>query len=136
VRLVEGKNPVRVVIDRTLSLSLSKKIFKQGDTVFVFNELKDHVESFIHFKQIDFSLPVLPQVLKILASKGIQSVIVEGGPNTLQQFIEQGLWDEARIFTAPVKLQSGKPSPAISGQLIKSEAIDDDKLKVVVNSRG
>ena len=135
VRLAEGKNPARVVIDRTLSIPASKKIFARNASVFVFNEMEQKIDSSIHFEQIDFSQPVLPQVLQRLASRNIQSVIVEGGPNTLHQFVEQNLWDEARVFTAPVKLGSGKSAPALSGQLVKEQMIAGDKLRVTLNSK-
>lgn len=134
VRLVEGKNPARVIIDRTLSLPPSKKVFYQNAPVYVFNELKHLHGAGIHFEQVDFNKPVLPQVLKNLASKNIQSIITEGGPNTLQQFIEQNLWDEARIFTAPNKLASGKPSPKLSGLIINEQMIGGDKLQVAINN--
>ena len=133
VRLIEGRNPARIVIDRTLSLPLSHKIFLPGAPVYVYNELKEHKDGDIHFESINFSIPVLPQVLKSLVMHHIQSVIVEGGPATLQHFINENLWDEARVFTAPVKLNSGKPSPKLPGQIAKEEGIGGDGLKLFIN---
>ena len=133
VRLVEGKNPARIVIDRNLSLPSSKKIFKPNASVFVFNGLKEQAEGNIHFEQVDFNQLVFPQILKSLASKHIQSIIVEGGPATLQHFVDANLWDEVRVFTAPVKLGSGKASPKITGQLLKEEMIGGDRLKIILN---
>ncbi len=134
VRLIEGRNPARVIIDRSLSLPASKKIFHDNASVFVYNDLKEQVDGHTHFIQIDFEQPVLQQVLKNMAVKNIQSVIVEGGPATLQHFIDENLWDEARVFTASVKLGVGKASPKITGELLKEEWIGDDKLKYISNT--
>ena len=133
VRLVEGKNPARVVIDRTLSLPVTQKLFAPNAPVFIYNELQQYSDSKIHLEKIDFNQSVLPQVLNSLASKSIQSIIVEGGPFTINQFIEQNLWDEARIFTAPVKLEEGKAALKLTGRLLHEEKIEGDRLRVILN---
>ncbi len=38
-------------------------------------------------------------MLSSLYENEIQSVLVEGGAKTLQSFIDQNLWDEARVIT-------------------------------------
>jgi diaminohydroxyphosphoribosylaminopyrimidine deaminase/5-amino-6-(5-phosphoribosylamino)uracil reductase len=134
VRLVEGKNPARIVIDRTLSIQSSKKIFNPNASIFLFNEIEQYSDSKIHFEKIHFNEPVLPQVLKSLHAKQIQSIIVEGGAHTLNQFIEQNLWDEARIFTAPVKLEGGKASPKLTGKLLTEEKLGNDRLRFLLNN--
>lgn len=52
----------------------------------------------------------LPKVLKELAGRGLTSVLVEGGANVLGQFLEQGLWDELRLFIAPKVFGSSEKS--------------------------
>lgn len=44
---------------------------------------------------------------------GIQSLLVEGGQQTLQSFIDQGLWDEAYVEASPQPLGSGVPEPRL-----------------------
>lgn len=46
----------------------------------------------------------LAALLGDLYRQGITSLLVEGGPNVLQQFIDSNLWDAARVETAPVRL--------------------------------
>ncbi len=46
-----------------------------------------------------------------LYSMGVQSLLVEGGQQTLQSFIDQGLWDEAYAECSPQPLGSGIPEP-------------------------
>ena len=134
VRLTEGKNPARVVIDRTLAIPPSKKIFAPNAPIIIYNQLEQYSDSKIHFEKVDFDLPVLPQILQSLASKNIQSIIIEGGPNTLQRFIDLNLWDEARIFIAPVRLGDGKASPILAGDLRAEKQMGGDKLRVILNN--
>ena len=134
VRLVEGKNPIRLVIDRNLDLPATKKIFSSSGIVHIYNASQKFVDHNIHFDVIDFNQPVLPQVLRSLYTKGVQSIIVEGGPTTLQHFIDQQLWDEARIITAPINLNMGKRSPQISGQLLQQSQAGKDSIKVLLQT--
>lgn len=46
----------------------------------------------------------VPEMLHRLRAEGVTSLLVEGGPALLRSFIECGMWDEARIEVAPVKL--------------------------------
>ncbi|MCX6199972.1 MAG: bifunctional diaminohydroxyphosphoribosylaminopyrimidine deaminase/5-amino-6-(5-phosphoribosylamino)uracil reductase RibD [Bacteroidetes bacterium] len=133
-RLWPGKNPVRIVIDRKLSLPADRKIFSATAKTFVFNEVENKTDASTDFIQIDFSKNVLEKVMKHLQANEIQSIIIEGGPDTLQHFISQNLWDEARIFTTPHQLKAGKPSPTISGFVIEEAEIETDKLKIIINS--
>lgn len=53
--------------------------------------------------------------LEALYSRGITSVLVEGGAELLQAFIDAGLWDMARVEVSPELLGEGVPAPVISG---------------------
>lgn len=55
----------------------------------------------------------LDEIMAILHDRKIQSVIVEGGKKTLEHFIEQDLWDEARILTGDQKWGRGLPAPKL-----------------------
>ena len=65
------------------------------------------------FTGLDFSKPVIPQVLDWLYAEKCQSLIVEGGRATLQSFIDAGMWDEIRVETAPVTVSDGTPAPQL-----------------------
>ncbi len=65
------------------------------------------------FPGLDFSRPVIPQILEWLYNEKCQSLIVEGGAKTLQSFIDAGLWDEIRVETAPVTVTEGTPAPKL-----------------------
>ncbi len=52
-------------------------------------------------------------LLDSLYERGLQTLLVEGGARTLQSFIDDGLWDEARVEEAPVELGQGVAAPTI-----------------------
>lgn len=133
-RLWEGKNPLRLVIDRNLVLPKVKKIFNTEANTIVFNEIKNETDGNVQYQKIDFSTNVIQQILATLYKFNIQSVTVEGGPDTLHHFVEQNIWDEARIFTTPHLLKTGKLAPKISGRLIEETEIATDVLKIYTNT--
>lgn len=58
----------------------------------------------------------LTQLIADLYQQGVQSLIVEGGLQTLDSFIKAGLWDEIRVETAPVTVTHGTPAPHLPSQ--------------------
>jgi diaminohydroxyphosphoribosylaminopyrimidine deaminase/5-amino-6-(5-phosphoribosylamino)uracil reductase len=63
----------------------------------------------------------------------IQSIIVEGGKKTLQNFIDNNFWDESRIFTAQIKLNDGVTSPELNSKSQMVKNFDGDELKFYFN---
>ena len=55
----------------------------------------------------------IPELLQHLYEKGVQSLIVEGGRQTLQSFIDDNLWDEIRAETAPKIITDGTRAPQL-----------------------
>lgn len=55
----------------------------------------------------------LPTLLQELLQQGYYRIMVEGGPQLLQQFIKAGLWDAARVEVAPFALGQGVPAPQL-----------------------
>jgi diaminohydroxyphosphoribosylaminopyrimidine deaminase/5-amino-6-(5-phosphoribosylamino)uracil reductase len=133
VRLCEGRNPLRIVIDNRLQLPANLNLFDRKTPTLVCNSLKNHPDGNPAFIKIDFEKEIVPQILSYLHSLNILSLIVEGGRKTLESFINAGLWDEAFIFTGNIKFGDGTKAPSISGAIIRSEKIDDDKLVVYKN---
>ena len=85
----------------------------------------------IRFHRIDFSDKTVPNICRVLYEENIQSVLVEGGSQTLQSFIDAKLWDEARIFTGASFFEKGIPSPRISGKTIMRESMMSDILSIL-----
>jgi len=98
-RLWTGNSPVRLVIDMHLRLPVSLHIFDQQQKTVIFNSLKqEHNGNNLYYK-IREDENVIDQVTTACYKLAIQSVLVEGGADLLQSFINENKWDEARIIT-------------------------------------
>jgi diaminohydroxyphosphoribosylaminopyrimidine deaminase/5-amino-6-(5-phosphoribosylamino)uracil reductase len=135
VRYSDGKSPKRVVIDRKLKLNKNLNIFDQSVDTLIFNEVETRIDGKNKYIALeDFGRYVPQYILYQLYMQDIQSVIIEGGAHTLNTFIETGLWDEARIFTGPVNLESGIKAPRINGIIEEEVLSGTDCLTILVNS--
>lgn len=124
-----GENPVRVVLDKNLRLPQDLAIFNsEAKTIVITAEEKENSES-IHFEKIDFSKPIAQQICEVLYKHNLQSLIVEGGQQTLQTFIDEDLWDEAFVFEGNVIFKNGTKAPSLKNKEITSAtAIEKDQL--------
>lgn len=134
VRNIEGKQPLRIVLDRNLSLDNSLNLFNNDAPTWVINEKKEAAVDNLYYTQLPFDDNLLAGVLERLYNAKILSLIVEGGAVLLQSFIDKGLWDEARIFTGTASLQEGIKAPQLKYRehVIKTP-IADDVLNVYTN---
>lgn len=128
-----GKSPLRIVLDNQLRLPKTLAVFKKDYPTLTFNAIKNEEQTNLQFIKINFENVVF-EILKYLHQNQIQSVIVEGGSMILNSFINDGLWDEARIFKSQVNLNDGVKAPTISGRLTNTFQIENDILEVLVNS--
>lgn len=134
VRHCEGTNPIRLVIDNKLRLPKNLHLFDKNVKTLVFNSIKDEENGNMEFIKINFDKNIIPQVLKTLYIKRIQSVIIEGGKQLLDSFIQQNLWDEVFRFVGNSKFNSGIKAPVVSRPVFESEEFDSDKLHIYKNS--
>lgn len=108
-----GKSPVRVLLDRNLSVPSTCRLFDGSVKTLVFTErIADNSEN-LEYVTIDFSLPVIPQILRELANRKLDSLLVEGGAKLINSFIESALWDVARIERSPFCLGGGVAAPRL-----------------------
>lgn len=128
-----GQDPVRVIIDRQLQLSDSFHVFDKQIQTLCYNLKKSEERKGLSFIKLD-EQSFLSEMLQDLHKRGIQSVLIEGGPALLELLLAKGLWDEARIFTAPKTFGEGLQAPRSKGKLWKSQQIFEDRLDVFVNS--
>ena len=109
-----GKNPVRLVIDKNLTLPKNISLFDGKIPTIVFTQKEcNNPSSPTEYIQLDFNRDILPQIMDILYQRKLQSLLVEGGSILLQSFISSGLWDEAYIETSPTQLGQGVKAPII-----------------------
>ncbi|HEY0900299.1 MAG TPA: bifunctional diaminohydroxyphosphoribosylaminopyrimidine deaminase/5-amino-6-(5-phosphoribosylamino)uracil reductase RibD [Sphingobacteriaceae bacterium] len=134
VREWEGRNPIRIIIDRKLELPPNLHVFDQSQTTIVFNEIKTATEGKIKFLEVeDFDHYLVQLIAYQLYIMDVQSVIVEGGTKILSLFLQAGLWDEARVFTGPQTWGEGLQSPVISGSPAEEIEIGPDRLAIFYN---
>ena len=133
-RLWPGKSPKRIVIDRNLELSKDLHVFDNSVQTIVFNAIKTDFEDKIKYISLeDFDRFVPQYIMFQLYLQDIQSVIIEGGAHTLNSFITEGLWDEARIFTGKTLLADGIKAPVCFGNKIEKNMVGDDSLQIIYN---
>ena len=131
VREIKGDNPIRIVIDKDLKLSKNLNLFNSESKTIIFNKIKSYNTSYSNYIKINFN-NLINNILEELYKQNIQSIIIEGGTKTLQSFINDNLWDEARIFTANKKLVDGVKVPTIEGKIISEKKIGVDKLRIII----
>ncbi len=102
-----GKNPVRIYLDANHKIDTSFAITNsESKTICLCAEFPLNPIDQIIYKKIDFNdLPA--EVNRICVEENIQSIIIEGGSQTLQQFMDTELWDEARVFKSDAILKEG-----------------------------
>ena len=133
-RLWKGKNPKRILIDRDLKVPESAAIFNDEAETIVFNALETQWTTQKKIIALENFPLYLPQnILYQLYLMDVQSILVEGGSKTLQAFIDAGVWDEARVFVAEAIWQRGIPSPLLNGEIISSQKVGRDTLRIVKN---
>ena len=112
VREYVGSNPTRLVIDSQLQISDSLNVYSEDAPTIVFNRLKDGQEKNIEFVKINETST--KNILDELYKRNIQSVFVEGGSRTLQYFIIDNVWDEARVIVGKKSFKEGYKAPVIN----------------------
>lgn len=111
VRHVKGRNPIRVAIDMSLkSEGLELEFNKPGQRTILLNGKKDLMNGDLEYHKINDNS--VQSIIRKLHELRIGSVVIEGGPELLNSFIEQGLYDEIRVFKSKTKtLGQGIPAP-------------------------
>jgi len=134
VRDWAGNNPIRVVIDAKNRIPKDRHVFNnQIKTLIICSEKFSADQENLIFEVIDFKQNVALGILDVLYKHQIQSVIIEGGRQTLQTFIDSDLWDEARVFKGNVVLNDGVLAPGLQSQKIDRQPILEDELLIFSN---
>lgn len=109
-----GKNPMRILLSNKFENKENYTIFdNQAPTIMVDNNQS------------------INEILSELYHQNIQSIIVEGGKKTLDKFILENIWDEARIFQSNDYLYKGVKRPDINGKISSFDDIDNNSLTIL-----
>lgn len=123
-----GKNPIRIVLDTHLNLTMDLNLFDQKIPTLIFNTIQNSSKKNLEWIKLEDLRP--ESIVEILHSRKIQSLIIEGGSLVLHQFIQSGLWDEARVFTSQNKFESGIPAPVLNPNPSETLSIGTDRLNI------
>ena len=94
----QGRNPIRVTIDRHGRIPADARIFS------------DDAETIVYRDRTDW-----PFILEDLAKRNIHSILVEGGTTLLNHILETGIWDEIHVEVAPeLTIGDGVKAPNIT----------------------
>jgi diaminohydroxyphosphoribosylaminopyrimidine deaminase/5-amino-6-(5-phosphoribosylamino)uracil reductase len=136
VRSWFGENPIRIVLDRNLRIPENSTVFDGSVKTILLTE-KDECpferSRELFLEQIDFSKSVAQQICEVLQKHNIQSVIIEGGTQTLQTFIDANLWDEAFVFIGETHFEKGTKAPIFLAKVTTEVNIKNDVLKIYRN---
>ncbi len=111
----EGRNPIRVTIDRHGRIPADARIFS------------DEAETIVYRERTDW-----PYILEDLAKRNIHSILVEGGTTLLTHILETGIWDEIHVEVAPeLTIGDGVKAPEVNLP-DNYEVIDGHKLYIMM----
>ena len=129
-----GNNPIRILLDQNRRIPKENAVFDNQIKTIVFTNSKNTFsEENTTFEGINFEQNIAQQIADCLYKHNIQSVIIEGGLQTLQTFIDANLWDEARIYTGVINLDKGIQAPLLPKKNSEKHLIDKDELTILRN---
>ncbi len=137
LRTWSGNNPLRVVLDRSMRIPEDFEVLDDstptGVLVDVTSKKMPKDQKHTRYFKIDFSQELASQICEVLFRLKVQSVFVEGGRQTLQTFVDAGLWDEARVFVGSQTFGSGVEAPKLGAAVFEKHQIKDTQLHLYRN---
>jgi diaminohydroxyphosphoribosylaminopyrimidine deaminase/5-amino-6-(5-phosphoribosylamino)uracil reductase len=84
------------------------------------------------YYQLTHDVSLVHQLVHALYQLNIQSVLVEGGLQLLQSFIDEGYWDEIRkIENKELKIENGLPAPVFeNGNRVEKFEMSGDEVEI------
>lgn len=110
-----GKSPLRIVVDLKNKLDANLKLFTSSAKTLVLVEKipgKKHQDQ-VEYLQVSGKNEWKEELNAHLLEKGINRLLVEGGSQTLQSYIDAKMWDEIMVFTSDKVLQEGISAPTL-----------------------
>lgn len=134
VRSWTGPSPVRIILDRNNRIpdNYSVKNHKIKSIILTETSNLPNLDTLL-YESIAFDDNLPKNIAEVLYRHNLQSVIIEGGRQTLQTFIDANLWDEARVFKGTSVFNDGTPAPQLAASPIHQEMILNDELIIYRN---
>lgn len=130
-RFWPGPSPVRLVIDKELSLPATLHLFDRSVKTIVYNTVKEEETENLRFYKISNEKNMVQELLHSLYQLQLQSVMVEGGAGLLQSFIDESAWDEARVIqNTAMLIGEGLPAPELkNAEMISTSVLENDRIE-------
>ena len=120
-RLWSGGQPVRMVLDMDLRLPSNLYLFDGTLKTIVFNSRQEEERGPLQYYRLKKEDAVITQICQALHQMNIQSVLVEGGRQLLQSFIDAQCYDEARVITnTTLQITGGLPAPVLHSVVLRN----------------
>lgn len=130
-RLPGAENPLRIVLDSELLLPEALNVFNDGGSTLIVNSNKTEKNGALEYLKIDRGEGFIARLLENLYTRGIQSLLVEGGATVLSEFLTEAMWDEIYVYKNPgLLLEKGIKAPVIKLPE-KAENLGKDELFVL-----
>lgn len=127
-----GRNPVRMVIDKTLRIPLDYHLYDESTSTVIFTDKTVESKENTTFVKLDFSHNIVSQIVDYLYQVNLSSLIVEGGTQLLQAFIDTHLWDEVHVETSPIVIGTGVKAPKVTMKTVETKWYDENKMVIGV----
>ena len=127
VRYSEGNDPLKVVLSPNLSVDCKKQLFSVGQTL-IYNKTSNELFDNYQFIKIDpFNIE---EILSDLFERGIHSILVEGGIQVIQSFLDSDLWDEAIVIESNNSWDDGQIAPLLNSSPVSLKQAYNDNITI------
>lgn len=134
VRLIEGKNPDRVILDKHLKIKAENRLFSVDTKTYIINEIKEEIKDNLIYVKFNFENEFfLNDLMSYLFQSGIYTLLVEGGAKLHESLIKNNLWDEAIIISTQHIISNGVKSAKLKGKLTGKYSYYTDEIFFVRN---
>jgi diaminohydroxyphosphoribosylaminopyrimidine deaminase / 5-amino-6-(5-phosphoribosylamino)uracil reductase len=146
---MESYSPVRIVLDSALRLPVRSRLARSARQVPLWVIAAPHAPPTAEQALRDHGVEVLRSAndagldlaaaLKLIASRGITRLMVEGGPSLAAAFLAADLVDEAHLFHSPIVIgadgidaldEAAKAALERRLEQVRSEAVGADRQDV------
>jgi len=131
-----GRNPIRIIVDSRLRIPINAKVLygqNESKTIIATTHLAEP-EKIKELKGLGVDIIVtegindrvnLERLMELLGERGIDSILLEGGPTLNYSALEAGIVDKVMMYTAPMLIGGRFSKTAVEGEGIRelSEAI-------------
>lgn len=124
-----GRSPVRILLDPDLSVPPTIRLYDGSVPTYVFTRTPADSRKNVTFVPVPPGSDAVKTIREFLYARGLQTLLVEGGAQTLQSFLTAGV-NEARVEVADTWLCGGVRAPRLSGAPAKIVSAAGSSIRI------